>query len=453
MKVSRKSLDLTKGNISNHFVRLVLPTIGGMLAFTIFNLTDTYFVSKLGTEALAAMGFTFPIVMIVGSISSGMSIGAASVLSRAVGRKDEEMMKRTATDGIILSVLSVIIMSIIGLLTMDQIFTFLGADSVTLPLVKQYMTVYYISIIAVVMPPVSDSAMRAVGDMVRPFIVMLVCAITNIILDPILIFGWFGLPALGIQGAAIATAISRSLGMVATLSFLHFHHGLVDLKPVKLKTMLKSWKQILHVGIPGAVIRLFPQLLRSILTALAATVGGTVAVAAIAVGTRVESFATVVSGAVGTSIVPMVGQNFGAKKYERVDEIRKKKNFIAIIYGLLAFTIAVFFAKPVIRIFSDDPEVIAWAIVYLRIILFASMGLNLYNWMGQELNAIGKPKWSILINGLGTCLILIPAVYMGANLGGFTGMLLGLCIGQTLLGGASIPIGKKILTEESVYNI
>ncbi|MFP4456756.1 MAG: MATE family efflux transporter [Clostridia bacterium] len=452
MRVSRKYLDLTKGSIKQHFVRLVIPTIGGMLAFTIFNLTDTYFVSKLGTDSLAAMGFTFPIVMIVGSISSGMSIGSASVLSRAVGRKDEQMMKRTATDGIVLSIISVVIMSLIGLLTMDRVFTILGANEVTLPLVKEYMTIYYISIIAVVMPPVSDSAMRAVGDMVRPFIVMTTCALTNIILDPIFIFGWFGFPTMGIKGAALATAISRSIGMVATLSFLHFHHGLLDLKPVKIKTMIKSWKKILHVGVPGAVIRLFPQILRSILTALAATVGGTVAVAAIAVGTRVESFATVISGAVGTTIVPMTGQNFGADKFTRVEEVRIVKNLIAIFYGLFTFIVALFFAKPLISIFSNNPEVIKLATIYLRIILFASIGLNLYNWTGQELNAIGKPKWSLIINGIGTFVILVPSVYIGSMINGFVGMLLGLCFGQLILGGASINIGKKILKIESISN-
>jgi len=452
LKVSRKDLDLTTGSIKKHFFKLVLPTIGGMLAFTIFNLTDTYFVSKLGTESLAAMGFTFPIVMIVGSISSGMSIGSASVLSRAVGRKDEKLMKRTATDGIILSILSVLIMSLIGLLTMDEIFTILGANEVTLPLVKEYMTIYYISIIAVVMPAVSDSSMRAVGDMFRPFIVMTICAFTNIILDPILIFGWFGLPAMGIKGAALATAISRSIGMVATLSFLHFHHGLLDLKPPKLSELISSWKKILYVGIPGAIIRLFPQILRSILTALAATVGGTVAVAAIAVGTRVESFATVISGAVGTTIVPMIGQNFGAKKVQRVEEVRTTKNLIAIVYGLFTFMVAVLFARPIIMIFSKDAEVINLAVVYLRIILFASVGLNLYNWTGQELNAIGKPKWSLIINGIGTFAILIPSVYIGAKLNGFVGMLLGLCFGQLLLGIASIKIGKNVLKVETMIN-
>jgi Na+-driven multidrug efflux pump len=101
-------------------------------------------------------------------------------------------------------------------------------------------------------------------------------------------------------------------------------------------------------------------------------------------------------------------------------------------------------------IFSKDVEVINLAVVYLRIILFASAGLNLYNWTGQELNAIGKPKWSLIINGIGTFAILIPSVYIGAKLNGFIGMLLGLCFGQLLLGIASIKIGKNVLKVETM---
>ena len=277
-----KNTDLLNGSVKKHLFKMTLPTIGGMLAFSIFNLTDTYFVSKLGTESLAAMGFTFPVAMVVGSIASGMSLGSGSALARAMGQKDHHLMGRIVTDGILLSIVSVIIISIIGLLTQDPLFTLLGADSTTLPLVKEYMTIWYICVGVVIMPPVGDASMRAMGDMMRPFIVMLTCAVINIILDPILIFRLFGLPAMGIKGAAIATIISRFAGMITTLSFVHFHYGLIDFKYDSFKELIDSWKQILYVGVPGIIIRLFPQLLRGTLTSLTSSIGGMTAVAAIA---------------------------------------------------------------------------------------------------------------------------------------------------------------------------
>ncbi|MCM1991154.1 MATE family efflux transporter [Oceanirhabdus seepicola] len=450
MKNKRKrNRDLLTGSVGKHLLRMTLPTIGGMLAFTIFNITDTLFVSKLGTNALAAMGFTFPIVMIVGAFSSGISIGAASVLARAMGKKDHHLMNRIATDGILLSVLSVIFISTIGLLTMDPLFTMLGATQETLPLVKEYMTVWYIGVVAVVMPPVGDSAMRAMGDMIRPFIVMMVCALLNIILDPILIFGLFGFPKMGMAGAALATVISRVAGMITTLSFVHFHYGLIDFKYKDFKELISSWSKILHVGIPSAVVRLFPQLVRTALTKMAATVGGTVAVAAIATGTRVESFATVVSMAIGTALVPIIGQNWGAKKYDRVNETRKIVNKTAVIYGIIIFLIALPLAEPVSKIFTDNPKVLELTKWYLWIVLFASGGLNLYNWTSGELNSVGKPLWVMVINIAGSVVILIPALFIGSKIYGYVGMLVGLGIGQIIIGAVAVKIGKKELKGEN----
>lgn len=268
-----KRFNLLEGSIPKHMMRLAIPTIGGMLSLTIFNLTDTYFVSALGVDSLAAMGFTFPVVMIIGAISGGISAGASSRLSRAKGAGDKHLMQRIATDGILLSLLGVLIFATIGLLTMDQVFTLLGADSTTLPLVKQYMTVWYSLVVVVVMPPVCDSCMRASGDMVRPFIVMMVCAVFNIILDPLLIHGYWIFPKLGIQGAAIATVISRGIGMITTLYFASKHHNLINFKYKSINELFASWKSILSLGLPSTTARLMPQILRTLMTTFAAAAG------------------------------------------------------------------------------------------------------------------------------------------------------------------------------------
>ena len=440
-----KNPDVTSGSIGRHLVRLTLPTIGGMLAFTVFSLTDTYFVSRLGTDALAAMGFTFPIVMLISSVAMGMSIGAGSVLARAMGKQDHHLMNRIATDGILLSILTVLIVSSLGLLTLDPVFRLLGATEATLPLVKRYMSIWYAGVVAVIMPPVGDSAMRAMGDMKRPLIVMLVCAVMNVILDPIMIFGLFGFPAMGIAGASLATIISRFAGMITTLSFLHFHYGLLDFKYRSFRELIDSWKKILHVGIPAAVVRFFPQLLRAVLTRLAVVVGGIGAVAAIAAGTRVESFAFIISMSVGTALVPIIGQNWGAERYDRVSRARSLLNKAAVVYGLIAFVIVLPLGGFVARIFSEDAEVIGRIKWYLWILMLGTAGLNLYNWTSGQLNAAGKPKWVLIINVLGTCIILIPMTALGATIAGYKGMLAGLCIGQLLLGILALIIGKREL--------
>ena len=447
--IKKAKVNVLEGNIRSKMLTLALPSLGGMFAITVFNLTDTYFVSKLGTDALAAMGFTFPIVMVIGAVAGGISLGAGSVLARAMGSGDEHKMHRIATDGILLSVLLVIIISMLGLLTMEPLFKLMGASGQSLDLVIKYMTIWYSGSFVVVIPSVSDSSMRAIGDMVRPLLVMLVCAIGNVILDPILIFGWFGLPAMGIEGAALATIIARTFGMILSLSFVGLHYKLLDLKYQSINELFLSWYAILSIGIPNVLVRLLPQLLRGAMTRIAMTTAGVAAVAAIAAGQRIESFGTIVSMAVGVSIVPIIGQNYGAKQYDRVLETRRIILKVAVYYGLLLFAIALPFGEFFASIFSDDLEVIKLTGIYLKIIFIGSIGLNQYNWMSESFNAVGKPKYSVLINVVGTIGILIPAVFIGASNYGFTGMVTGLAFGQIIIGIFAIWLSRRNLVDES----
>jgi putative MATE family efflux protein len=382
--------------------------------------------------------------MIASSVASGISIGASSVLSRLAGSKDKEGMRRTATDGIFLAIVVVMLFALVGLLTMDIIFPLLGANETTLPLVKEYMTIWYLFVFVVLMPPVSDGAMRALGDTYRPFIVMLICAVLNIILDPIFIFGWFGVPEMGIKGAAVATVIARFSGMVVSLGFLHFHYKLLNFEMPKLKTLLQSWRQILNIGIPSVGVSIVPQLLRTLLTAMAAGIGGTVAVAAIAVGSRIEGFINIASYSVGGSIIPIIGQNWGAESYERVEDTRKLLNRIAIVVSTILVVLMSIFVKPLAGLFTENIEVLNMSAVYLRIVLIGAIGLNIYTWNGQILNAIGKSMHTLVINAGGTLLLMMPLVFIGAQFS-FEWMLIGLAFAQIVVGIISINATKKFL--------
>lgn len=444
--------NLLSGDIKKHMLRLALPNMGGMLAIILFNITDTFFVSKLGIKPLAAMGFTFPVVMIIGAISSGISMGAGSILARAMGQKNYHKMARTATDGILLSILAVIIISTLGLSTMTPLFTLLGAEEEIIPLIKEYMIVWYSGVLFALMPPVSDSCMRAIGEMKKPLYVMILCAIVNLILDPIFIFDNFTIPYttititglnMGIRGAAIATLIARSCAAILSLSFVAFKYKLINFKYTNIKELLDSWNSILKMGIPGAAIRLLPQMVRAILTKVAAAVAGMGAVAAIAAGSRIESFSAIVSMAVGVSLIPIMGQNHGAGNHDRVEESRKLILRISIIYGTILTILALLLWKPIGGKFTTDPVVLSLIGRYLIIMMIGSAGLNLYNWLSEGLNAIGKPVHALTINTIGTFAILIPFLFVGAKVYGFTGMLIGLAAGQLIIGAAAEFLAQK----------
>jgi Na+-driven multidrug efflux pump len=169
-------------------------------------------------------------------------------------------------------------------------------------------------------------------------------------------------------------------------------------------------------------------------------------VAAIAAGQRIESFATIASMGIGTAIVPIIGQNYGKGQMDRVMATRKLLIQMSIGYGLLLFAIMVPFGRIFAGVFSDDPEVLNLAVRYLRIIMLGTIGLNQYNWISEAFNAAGKPRYVLLINITGTLLIILPLLYLGIKIGGFTGMLTGLVTGQITVGIIAILISRKKLT-------
>jgi putative MATE family efflux protein len=185
----------------------------GLISLNSYSIADTYFVGQLGTLPLAAMGFTFPVSFALVAIGLGVGIGASSLLARLLGNGDRASVQRITTHAMLLATALGLIVMVAGLATIEPVFTMLGADAQTLPLIREYMEVYYFGGFLLILPMVGNFAMRAAGDARAPAIILTTSAAINIVLDPILIFGWFGFPALELRGAAIATVIGERRAM------------------------------------------------------------------------------------------------------------------------------------------------------------------------------------------------------------------------------------------------
>jgi putative MATE family efflux protein len=275
---------LIEGHIGKTLIKLTIPMIFGILGMVAFNLVDTFFIGQLGTNELAAISFTF-----IGSLAMGLGMGASAVISRAIGEGDHTRVQRFTTDSLILSVLVVVVFIVIGLLTIDQVFALLGATPQVMPLIKQYMLIWYPSMIFVVIPMVGNNAIRATGDTKTPSVIMLVAVAVNIILDPLLIFGIGPFPALALAGAALATAIARAITLVVSLWVLYFRDHMITLARPGLDTLLNSWKRILYIGLPAAGSNMVIPLGTGVITSLVA-VYGAAAVAGFGVASRVDMF-------------------------------------------------------------------------------------------------------------------------------------------------------------------
>lgn len=208
---------LTEGVVYKQIIGMTIPMTVGLFSVIAFNLVDTFFVGQLSTSHLAAMSFTFPVVMVLSSLALGLGIGGASVISRAIGEGKRREVQRLTTDLLVLSILVVLFFVVIGLLTIDPLFRLLGAKDELLPLIKDYMYIWYVGMPFLVIPMVGNSAIRATGDATFPAMIMVISAIVNCVFDPLLIFGLAGFPRMELQGAAIATVILEHL-----LFLLHF---------------------------------------------------------------------------------------------------------------------------------------------------------------------------------------------------------------------------------------
>ncbi len=260
--------NLTEGNVARQLFSLTWPMLFGMLGMVIFNLVDTYFLGKLGVGPLAAIGFTFPVIMFLNGIAQGVGIGTSSLISRNVITADRKKMKTMASSALLLGLLLVVLFVALGISTIRPLFTLLGAEGDVLDYIHDYMSVWYLGVPFVVLPMVGNNIVRATGDTFTPGMLMVASAVINTILDPLLIFGYGPFPELGIKGAALATVIARSVSMVIILVILIKREKIV-IHPGSVKKVFEVWRKVFYIAdlphldyshnavVPGVIARSF----------------------------------------------------------------------------------------------------------------------------------------------------------------------------------------------------
>jgi len=435
---------LIEGPVGKILFNMTVPMIFGMVGMVAFNLVDTFFVGQLGTQELAALSFTFPIIMVIGSLAMGIGVGSSAVISKAIGRGDHHMVQRLTTDSLILSLLLVAFFVIIGMLTIEPLFRLLGATPEIVPLIREYMVIWYPGVLFVIIPMVGNNAIRATGDTKTPSVIMLVAVVVNIVLDPILIFGLGPFPMLGLTGAAIATVLARAITLIVALWVLYYRDRMMTFDIPPVKTIIDSWKSILYIGLPVAATRLLSPIAMGIIIALIATYGHE-AVAAFGVGIRIEFLAMTVIFALSTVIGPFVGQNLGAARYDRVKLGVKYSNGFSLIWGVVMFALLAVTARPVASIFNDDPVVISIIMLYLWIVPIGYALFGVFQISTITLNVLNKPVPAAILMVIQMFVLYIPLAYVGSYLFGLTGIFGAIVLAYSLTGIASHFVLKRVL--------
>jgi len=426
--------DLTNGSVSCHLIRLSVPMIWGIAAIISFQLVDTYFVSLLGTESLAALSFTFPVNYFIFSFTVGFGIAMSSVVSRLIGAEEEDTLKRVVTHGLILSFVVGCVIAMLGIIFHDLIFTAMGADSDMLSMVREYMIIWFAGSVFVTLPLVGNAAIRATGDSLTPALIMGVAAGVNVVLDPLLIFGLYGFPRLELYGAAIATVIANMIAALTGLYVIFIHKNIAcSFRDLRLNLLRNSAKRLLFIALPiGAVNSLMPLVNAVIISFL--SVHGAEAVAGFGIVHRIEAFAFITLMAVSVGMAPIIGQNWGAQKFDRVNETLKLAIGFNVLWSICVAIILFVFARPIAGMFSEDPLVVETVVLFFLIVPPSYAFGNLIKGWSSAFNAIGMPQHSVIMIIGELVFFMLPATYLGHMVDGVRGVFIAIATVNVVAG-------------------
>ncbi|MFT7219865.1 MAG: putative MATE family efflux protein [Candidatus Azotimanducaceae bacterium] len=424
---------LVQGSVPMGLFKLTAPVVLGITANIGAGLLEAFYLAQVGTAELVAYSFTFPVTGALMSLSLGISIGLSSVLARTVGSGDMKQVRRLASDGISLVALVMAVVSVLGLLTIRPLFSALGADETTLPLIVDYMTITYFSMALWAIPSIGANALRATGDAKISGTIMVSGALLQIIMSPFLIFGYLGLPAMGLEGAAWSALISRLVLFVITLSVLHFREHLLSYRDLTISIMLNSWRRILTVGVPAIATNMIGPISTAIIVSLLAGFSQET-VAGFGIASRIEGLFVIPLFAMSASIGPFVGQNWGADRKDRANAAMIFSFQYAMIWGAFVALVLMLFNESIAGLFDDNPEVIESAALYLMMVPLSYGAWGVLMMSSATFNSLGKPISSTIMSIVRMFVIYVPLAFLGKALYGIQGIFVATAIANLAMG-------------------
>jgi putative MATE family efflux protein len=423
--------DLTQGPVAGSLFRLTAPMMIGVSSNILVSMLEIGFIGQLGTEQVAAVTFTFPLTMILTSIALGIGIGTSSVIARSVGAGERTEVRRLGTHSLMLVAGSMALLSFLGWLAIEPVFRALGATAQLMPHIHGYLNVYLPSVILFTLTMVAGNIMRANGNAAIPGAVMTGGAALHLVLDPLLIFGWFGLPRLELAGAAWAMAASRVV--TAGLLIYYVASGGMLLGRELRQRFLHSCRRILHVGVPAMATQLIGPVSAAVITRMLAG-HGEVVVAGFGVATRIEAVAVMLLFALSGSIGPFIGQNWGASHPERVRSGLRVTYQFCLIWGLVAALPLLMFGRHIAGWVDDSAAVVETAAFYLMVVPWSYGLWGVLMMSSASFNALGKPIPSTVLSFTRMFLLYVPMALAFNAAFGYHGIFVAAAVSNAIMG-------------------
>ncbi|SOE19000.1 putative MATE family efflux protein [Hoeflea halophila] len=415
--------DLTSGPVWKALARISAPMSLGIFAVLSVGVADAYFLGQLGGTPLAAIGFIFPVTATFASLAIGLSAGANATVSQSIGGSDaQETTARYAMHAFGLGVVMAATAALLVWATYPLLFRLIGAKSEVLGEIALYMPFWALSFPLLVSLMITNAIFRAYGSGTVSALLMVLAAVINIVLNPLLIFGWGPIPGLGTEGAAISSAVGR--GAAAIIGIIYaLRRGYLDFAVNIFKDLWESLGQLLRVGVPAALSNAINPAGMVLVTAAVATLGDA-AVAGFGAATRVQSVALVPLLALSSGIGPVVGQNWGARSKDRARAAVRQSWLICLIYGALLGTALFLFGERIALAIAPGAEAGKFTQQYLTFVGWSLFGYGILVTANAAMNARSKALHSMSLSLGRIFLIYLPLAWAGVWLFGYTGILM-----------------------------
>lgn len=405
--------------------------MASMITLTLYNLVDTFWVSKLGYRAIAALTIVLPYHVLIIAVGVGTGIGIGALTSRRFGERNIEATNHAAGQVFSLAVFYGVIFLIAAAFFSEPILTIIGATPDIIDFATQYLVVLSFGTPFMFFLLMGSSLLRGSGDAIRPMVFTIIAQVANIILDPLLIFGLGPFPKMGVRGAALGTVLGQLLGAGLTFLYIVAGKSAYQLKLVHLRPSLSILRDIYRVGFPSMIMQVTESVCFALFNAVLSTFGS-LALAAIGITIRISDLAFMPIFGVSQGLLPIVGFNFGARLWNRLwGAVKLASGGLALLMGIALIFLEIF-APNLIGIFSDDPELIATAVPAMRIVLSTLVIVGPTILFVTAFQGLSKGKEALVLSLVRQFIFFVPFLFLLPRVWGITGMWLSIPLSDVL---------------------
>lgn len=434
-------------NVKKAAWEISIPMVISMISLALYGIVDTIFVSNLGESALNAISLSYPIQNIITALGLGIAIGLNVVLSKSIGEKDKEKSNKIIVNGIILSVFAWIIVAILAFVGTKSFLTFFTKDDELINLGIAYLKITSIFSVGILFEILFEKVLEAYGKTRESMILQMSGAIINLVLDPILIYGYLGAPQLGIQGAAIATVIGQISGMLIGI-FLIFKNKIINTSIFKeIKADFETIKSILCVGVPTMLMETLSSFIILLLNKILINISET-AVSVWGIYVKVEKFVFIIIHGFDYGMMPMLGYSIGAKKHDKIKETIQYFYKLALAISILGMLVFMLLPKVMIGWFGVSNETLQIGVVAFRILAIGFVFQATSTVLSAVFQSFEKASYSLIISLLRKIIIAIPLILVLKDIFGLNIVWCAYSIAEIITAIVAVILYKKLINKQ-----